>query len=180
MAHGLPRTKDEQRQEFMTMMEKKMLDVNQPEVQQRVAELFGETGMMKTFKKDATRARFENAAMKEGKPVTPNPLLENMDVHKFIHLDQAKDMSFDAWPPESKQILIKHIEATEQFINAKAAAAMAQQQAAQGAGKSKAEIFGKQGEAAAQHAPVGGPHPSAPPPGTPPPGGPQPAAGGTK
>src|SRR3981189_2438917 len=54
--HGLPRTRDERRQELMTLWDKGALDLNQPSVRQEVFELFGETGMMHTFNQDATNA----------------------------------------------------------------------------------------------------------------------------
>lgn len=64
--HGLPRTRDERRQELMTMWDKGALDLNQPSVRQEVFELFGETGMMHTFNQDATNARLENNQIKNG------------------------------------------------------------------------------------------------------------------
>jgi hypothetical protein len=64
--HGLPRTRDERRQELMTMWDKGALDLNQPSVRQEVFELFGETGMMHTFNQDATNARLENTQIKNG------------------------------------------------------------------------------------------------------------------
>lgn len=64
--HGLPRTRDERRQELMTMWDKGALDLNQPSVRAEVFELFGETGMMHTFNQDATNARLENTEIKNG------------------------------------------------------------------------------------------------------------------
>lgn len=64
--HGLPRTRDERRQELMTLWDKGALDLNQPSVRQEVFELFGETGMMHTFNQDATNARLENSQIKMG------------------------------------------------------------------------------------------------------------------
>lgn len=64
--HGLPRTRDERRQELMTLWDKGALDLNQPSVRQEVFELFGETGMMHTFNQDATNARLENNDIKRG------------------------------------------------------------------------------------------------------------------
>lgn len=81
--HGLPRTRDERRQELMTLWDKGALDLNQPSVRQEVFELFGETGMMHTFNQDATNARLENTEIKNGagwvgpqgpeKGTVPNP-----------------------------------------------------------------------------------------------------------
>lgn len=64
--HGLPRTRDERRQEMMSMWDKGALDLNQPSVRKEIYELFGETGMMQAFNKDATNARLENTAILNG------------------------------------------------------------------------------------------------------------------
>jgi hypothetical protein len=122
--HGLPRTRDEKRQELMMLWDKGALDINDPSVRQKIYDLFGETGMMKSFNKDATRARLENMAMKEGKQIKPMPLIEDMAIHLYFHKDQAKSLDFDKWPDQSKEILINHIvETTDETIKM----AMAQQ-----------------------------------------------------
>jgi hypothetical protein len=64
--HGLPRTKDERRQEMMMLFDKGALDVNNPDVRKELYTLFGHTGMMKTFNKHATNARLENQAILNG------------------------------------------------------------------------------------------------------------------
>jgi hypothetical protein len=104
------------RQEMMTLWDKKALDINDPAVRSKLYELFGETGMMASFNKDATRARLENVAMKEGKPINPQPAIEDMGIHLYFHKDQAKSLDFDKWPPASKQLLIQHIMATQQAM----------------------------------------------------------------
>ena len=110
--HGLPKTRDERRQELMVMWDKGALDLSDPEVRQKIYELFGETGMQRSFNKDSTRARLENQAMKQGKPVQPMPAIEDMAVHLFFHKDQAKSLDFDKWPPQCQQLLMQHIAET--------------------------------------------------------------------
>jgi hypothetical protein len=111
--HGLPRTRDERRQELMVLWDKGALDLTQPEVRQKIAELFGETGMMRTFNKDATNARLENREFATGQAQvgTIKPLvgIEDLEVHLFFHKDQAKSWDFRKWPQESQQALFEHI-----------------------------------------------------------------------
>lgn len=64
--HGLPKTRDERRQEMLTLWDKGALDIQQPSVRKEIYELFGNTGMMQSFNKDATNARLENTAIKNG------------------------------------------------------------------------------------------------------------------
>ncbi len=133
--HGLPRTKDELRQEMMTLFDKGALDINDPSVRQRAYELFGETGMYQTFNKDATNARLENQLFKTGsqqqgqpgmgqpgstyvppniKPM-PQPLEDNA-VHLYFHCDQVKSQDFKKWPPQAQQALIEHVMETQMLI----------------------------------------------------------------
>ena len=110
--HGLPRTKDELRQEMMVMWDKGALDINDPAVRQKIYELFGETGMMNSFNKDATNARLENQEFKMGataEQIKPQPIIEDMAVHMFFHKDQAKSADFRKWQPTAQQALIQHI-----------------------------------------------------------------------
>jgi hypothetical protein len=111
--HGLPRTRDERRQELMVLWDKGALDLTQPEVRQKIAELFGETGMMRTFNKDATNARLENREFATGQAqagmIKPLVGIEDLEVHLFFHKDQAKSWDFRKWPPESQQALFEHI-----------------------------------------------------------------------
>jgi hypothetical protein len=195
---------------LLTLWDKKALDINQPEVRQEIYDLFGETGMNVEFNLDATRARIENIAMREGKPVQPMPEIEDMTVHLLIHKRQCKELAFDQWSPESKQLMFAHITATSQALQQQqmqaqiqADQALAAQSVAKHAGlhndpfppegaipalpgqegPSNAQGHGQQGAAAsARTSPnkAGSQHPSAPAPGTPVPGGPQPAAPGRK
>ncbi len=120
--HGLPRTRDELRQEMMVLFDKGALDINDPAVRQKVYQLFGETGMMQSFNKDATNARLENQEMKQGaQNIQPMPLIEDLAVHLYFHKDQAKSRDFHKWPDPAKQALIQHIMAT-QMAMAQAAA----------------------------------------------------------
>lgn len=113
--HGLPKTRDERRQELMALWDRGALDLSQPEVRQKIAELFGETGMMRSFNKDATNARLENQAIKNGATdIHPMPLVEDMDVHLFFHKDQAKSQDFRKWPSEAQEALYQHIIETQQ------------------------------------------------------------------
>ena len=108
--HGLPRTRDERRQELMVLWDKGALDLTQPEVRQKIAELFGETGMMRTFNKDATNARLENRAILQGeRDIKPLVGIEDLEVHLFFHKDQAKSWSFRKWPPDAQSMLMQHI-----------------------------------------------------------------------
>lgn len=115
-AAGLPKTRDERRQEFMLLWDKHALDLSDPEVRSKVHELFGETGMNTAFNKDATRARLENTAMKEGKEVHPIPIVEDLAVHLYFHKDAAKSLDFDKWPQASQQLLFEHIADTQLII----------------------------------------------------------------
>jgi hypothetical protein len=124
--HGLPRTRDELRQEMMTLFDKGALDINDPAVREKVFQLFGETGMMQSFNKDATNARLENQAFKQGMgqpgqpyqvpQIKPMPIIEDMPVHLYFHKDQAKSRDFQKWPPEAQQALIQHIMQTQTEI----------------------------------------------------------------
>lgn len=108
--HGLPKTKDERRQEMLTLWDRGALDLSDVHVKERVVELFGETGMMQNFNKDATRARIENEQIKSGQLTKPQPMvgIEDMGVHFSIHADQIKSLEFDKWDPAAKEILIHH------------------------------------------------------------------------
>jgi hypothetical protein len=116
-SHGLPKTRDEKRQEFMTMWDKGALDISDPAVRSKIYELFGETGLQRTFNQDATNARIENQEFKNWSPIAgqpppqihPMPLIEDMAVHLYFHKDQAKSQDFRKWPPQNQQLLIAHI-----------------------------------------------------------------------
>jgi hypothetical protein len=116
-SQGLPRTRDERRQELMALWDKGALDLTQPEVRQKIAELFGETGMMKTFNKDATNARLENQSFQQGATdIHPMPLVEDLEVHLFFHKDKAKSQDFRKWPPPAQAALYQHIMETAQAL----------------------------------------------------------------
>lgn len=160
--HGLPRTRDERRQEMMTMWDKGALDINQPSVRQELYELFGETGMMRAFNKHATNARLENTAIKMGAgwmdpntvpqpdgqaapapipgpngqivpAIHPQPIIEDLTTHKYFHIDQAISQDFKKWPPPAQTALIAHILETD--IQEKLMMAQAMSMQAAGAGK---------------------------------------------
>lgn len=124
--HGLPRTKDDLRQEMLMMFDKGALDINDPAVKQKAFELFGETGMMDSFNKDATNARLENQEFKTGTgdPNNPqayvppkiepmHPPLEDNAVHLYFHCDQVKSQDFKKWNPKAQEALIQHVMETQ-------------------------------------------------------------------
>src|SRR3984885_15135926 len=127
---GLPRTRDELRQEMMELFDKGALDVQDPAVQRKIHELFGETGMKQAFSKHATNARLENLAFKVGvgeqgplgqsqyvpPKIQPQPLIEDMQVHLYFHKDQAISQDFKKWPQLAQQALIEHIMQTQMAI----------------------------------------------------------------
>lgn len=108
--HGLPRTRDERRMEMLELWDRGMLDPSDINVKSTLVELFGETGMMQQFNKDATRARLENEQIKAGLLAQPAVLvgIEDLAVHAEVHKEQVKALDFDKWDPAAKQILIDH------------------------------------------------------------------------
>lgn len=118
-AHGLPRTRDERRQELMALWDRKALDISSPDVQKKIAELFGETGMMRSFNQDATNARLENREFFQGatsQQIQPQPAVEDMNTHLFFHKEMAKEQVFKKWTPQAQQALIEHIMQTQQLL----------------------------------------------------------------
>lgn len=115
---GMPRTKEEQKQEMIDLFDRGMLDVNDPDVREKAFELFGETGMLGTFNKDATRARYENSMIKAGGQPIFMPEIDDNKVHLDIHGDQIKSQSFLGWSPEAKQALINHYMETKAVVGA--------------------------------------------------------------
>lgn len=121
--HGLPKTRDERRTEMMMLFDKGALDMTDPAVKEKVFELFGETGMMTAFNKNATNARLENQEFKvgHGQPggpyqppqIAPLPLVEDMNVHMYWHKDAALSRDFQKWDKGAKQALFSHIMATQ-------------------------------------------------------------------
>jgi hypothetical protein len=114
--HGLPKTREEKRAEMLQLFDRGALDIHDVHVEQRIFELFGETGMGEKFNKDATRARWENDQMKQGTRVTPMPEIEDMDVHFSIVTDAIKSLDFEQYPDPVKQLFIQHALETKQAI----------------------------------------------------------------
>lgn len=119
--NGLPRTRDERRQEMMVLFDRGLLDVNDPNVREKAFELFGDTGMLQTFNKDASRARFENKTIEEGGQPIFMPEIEDLRVHLSIHDDKIKSSDFLRWPQPAQQALIAHRMATKQALDRLAA-----------------------------------------------------------
>lgn len=110
-SNGLPRTRDERRQEMMVLFDKGALDVKDPQVQQKLFELFGDTGMMENFNLDATRARYNiRLAKEQGKTPQFRAGIDDPDIHLALAVDAAKAMDFDQWKPESQRALLAYIQ----------------------------------------------------------------------
>lgn len=125
--HGMPRTRDERRQELMALWDKGAIDPNDAAVRQKAAELFPEIGFQAAFNKDATNARLENQAFKsgagqQGEPYVPphispmHPPLEDNAVHLYFHADQVKSQDFKKWDPMAQQALIQHVMETQMLM----------------------------------------------------------------
>lgn len=106
--HGLPKTRDEKRNDMLAMHDRGMLDMTDPQVQSRAAELFGETGMAQQFNVDATRARWENNQMAKGLPIQFMPDVEDLQVHLSIHGERIKRLDFEQLEDEAKQDFYQH------------------------------------------------------------------------
>lgn len=155
-SHGMPRTRDERKQEMMTMWDKGALDISQPEVRQRIYELFGETGMMKGFNLDATRARLENQAFKTGasaEQIKPMVGIEDLSIHFYQHASRIKSIEFDTWPQAAKEQLIIHTQQTEGFIRAQQIQQEHISAIQSSAGKSNSQIHGEAGARASAATP---------------------------
>lgn len=111
--HGLPRTQDELRQEMLELADKRLLDMNDPNVKERAFRLFGETGMLQQFSLDATRARMENKFMKSGTPPVFRPAIEDLQTHYTIHVEMVKSMEFDRLPPNIQEVYLAHVMETK-------------------------------------------------------------------
>jgi hypothetical protein len=108
-AAGLPKTRDEKRQEMITLFDKGALDLNDPNVKQKVFELFGDTGLFRTFNDDARRARFNVRKMAAGQAAEFRSGIDNTDIHLGIALETAKNLDFDKWPPEAQKLVFDYI-----------------------------------------------------------------------
>lgn len=138
-SHGLPRTRDERRQEMITLYDAGMLDVTDVSVKQKVFELFGDTGMLSQFNLDATRARMENEAMKTGvTDIQPMVGIEDLATHLMIHQEAIKKLDFDKLPINVKTALMEHTLATKE--------ALMEEQAAQAAMENGPDEGGPDGE----------------------------------
>jgi hypothetical protein len=111
---GLPKTRDERRQELMVLYDKGALDMNDPNVKEKVFELFGETGLLKTFNDDARRARVNVKKMRVGQPAKFRSGIDDASTHIGICLEAAKSLDFDRWKPEAQQMLIQYIDGVRQ------------------------------------------------------------------
>jgi hypothetical protein len=140
---GMPRTREERRNEMIELYDRGMLDVNDPGVRETAFELFGETGMLGTFNKDAQRARWENSSMKSGGMPVFMPEVDDNAVHLAIHGEDIKSMDFLSRSPEAKEIAIQHFLETQQHV-------AAQQQAQQAAVQQAQAQPGKPPQPAAQ------------------------------
>lgn len=180
--HGLPRTRDEKRNDLLALFDRQMLDVNDPNVKITINELFGETGLLTMFTLDATRARAENSQMEKGAQVQPKPEIEDMQVHLAIHIERAKKLDFDQWPEPSQIALMQHIMETKIALQAQMTQMAVAQAGGAGGGPGEGSTPQPPGSPAGQGGAIGGgPHgqpghnsrPSSPP------HGPAKPAGGT-
>jgi len=114
--NGLPRTRDERRQEMIGLFDKGIIDPADPNVRQKIFELFGETGMMKTFNDDARRARVNVSRIKAGQPAMFRAGIDDPLIHMGIALEAAKNLDFDQWLPQAQQMLLGYIESVRAAI----------------------------------------------------------------
>lgn len=117
-SQGMPRTRAEKKMEMIELFDRGLLDPQDPIVKQRAFELFGETGFLQQFNLDASRARRENQAMKQGMTVMVTPDIEDLATHLVIHLNEAKKPDFDTWPEPARQALLAHILQTKLALQA--------------------------------------------------------------
>jgi hypothetical protein len=113
---GEPRSRAERKQEMFQLFDRGALDVSDPNVKQQVYELFGDTGLMKMFNADATRARYENKQMMGGQPVRVMAEIEDLAVHYSIHVERIKSLEFERWPDPAKQLMLQHAMETKQAM----------------------------------------------------------------
>lgn len=124
-SNGLPRTRDEKRQEFIMLYDKGALDMADPNVKTKAFELFGETGAMSTFNDDARRARRNVKAISKGMPIEFRAGIDDPETHLGIALESAKSLEFDRWIPQGQMMLLAYIDS----IRASVAATMVAQAA---------------------------------------------------
>lgn len=122
---GVPRTREEKKQEMMGLFDRGALDIQDPTVREKAFELFGETGLMQTFNDDARRARFNISRIKRGIPAMFRDGIDDPVAHLGVALQNAKSLDFERWDPMAQQGLLAYIGTIRQ---AQAAAEMAQAQ----------------------------------------------------
>lgn len=120
---GQPKTRAQRKSEFQELFDRGALDMNDPNVKQQLFELFGHTGMLSMFNADATRARWENKQMMRGIQIDPKPEIEDLATHYAIHVESIKNLDFERWPQQGKQLLMQHTIETKQILEMQAAAA---------------------------------------------------------
>jgi hypothetical protein len=146
---GLPRTRDERRQELMALYDRQALDLTDPKVKETIYELFGDIGMESQFNLDATRARKENADIKKGGMPNFMPEIEDMAVHDKIHAEAIKSLDFDNWPLPAKEVMLQHELLTKQtMMEQQMAMQQAQQPQAPGGPPAPPNVPGKSGPGA--------------------------------
>lgn len=118
---GLPRTREERKQEMFQLFDAGVLDPTDVNIKSKVFELFGETGMMEDFNADATRARWENQAMMKGQPCRAMPEIEDVEVHYRIHRRQVVSLDFDKWDEQAKLVMMEHVQETYALLQMKKA-----------------------------------------------------------
>lgn len=114
--HGLPQTRDEKRQDLLDLFDRKMLDTSDPDVRTRINELFGESGIENEFSLDATRARWENGQLSQGKEVQFMPEVEDLATHLAIHGKLIKRLDFDQLPEEAQESIFQHYMETKMAL----------------------------------------------------------------
>lgn len=105
---GLPKSRDEKRQDMLALYDRKMLDPTDPNVRTKLVELFGETGLDKNFNADATRARWENGMLTKGQPIQFMPDVEDLEVHLYTHGQRIKRLDFEQLEPQAQKLLLDH------------------------------------------------------------------------
>lgn len=144
--HGLPKTRDEKRNELMMLFNAGALDVSDPAVKLKIFELFGETGLMQSFNRDATNARLENQEFRVGRAAPGQPYvppkivpligIEDLNIHLYFHKDAVKSRDFQKWDPGAKQALMQHIMQTQAAIEQEQVKSMSRALTAQAASAS--------------------------------------------
>lgn len=166
-SHGLPKTRDEKRNDMLALFDRGALDITDPNVKIRISELFGETGMEQMFNRDATRARSENDAMSQGGEPHFMPDVEDLQVHLYVHGEYIKRLDFDNLSAVTQENILKHYMDTkmalQQLMMMQANIAGGAGGATEGPGGSSSPFPPAGGEGGGG-APGGGPHAAGGPP----------------